>query len=440
MTTEDDGKRLAAAVRHGDAERVRELLDAGAGPDTLDERTGLSVLCSAIAARDEPVAEALVEHGADPLRRLPDGTTPLLRAVDTGSLWLVRAVLPELVRLPGPAREELLDHARHRALTAAEAELRRRTGLPGPAGRTRLEDAIGCWYEELTLGGQTLCDGNLAILTGLEAKLRLRTPFRELLARALTHPDRNRNHQTWSESVTALGDRLDDGTWAEAWDLSRDPDPVNRLFAADVLLALVVGAPATGRAQPFLGRARELMPWAERERDVEVLDVLLNTLTWAEDLETRGIGLRCATHPDPRIRSWAPELLDADAAGRLGPRSLAVLHGLVRDPDADVRARTCHWLAHHRGPEPEVGDALLELTHDERQLTRIHAVAGLAYRDDPRCVEAETRIGPVEPDLGEVEPPLLAVWYYQRRQEERAPDRHPTSDYPGRSIHPPGQE
>ncbi|MFF5025852.1 hypothetical protein ACFY2J_16765 [Streptomyces collinus] len=438
MTTVDDGERLAAAVRQGQAEPVRELLEAGGGPDALDARTGLPVLCSAIAAHAEPVAEVLVEYGADPLRRLPDGTTPLLRAVDTGSPWLMWAVFPEVVRRPGPAREELLARARHRARTGAEAELRRRTGLPGPAGRTIREDETGCWYEELALGGQTLCDGSLAILTGLEAKLRLRTPFPELLARALTHPDRN--HRTWSESVTVLGGRLDDETWAEAWDLSRDPDPVNRLFAADVLLALVVGAPASARPQPFLGRARELLPWAERERDVPVLDVLLNALTWAEDLEPRGIGLRCAAHPDPRIRSWAPELLDADADGSLGPRSLAVLHDLVRDPDADVRARTCHWLEHHRGPEPEVGDALLELTHDERQLTRIHAVAGLAYRDDPRCVEAETRIGPVGPDLGEVEPPLLAVRYYQRRQEERAPDRHPTSDYPGRSIHPPGQE
>ncbi|ANP55571.1 hypothetical protein J2Z21_006464 [Streptomyces griseochromogenes] len=410
-----DGGRLVAAVRRGEAEPVRELLDAGADPDTLDDSTGLPVLCSAIAAYDDPVAEALVEYGADPLRRLPDGTTPLLRAVDSGSLWLMWAVFPEVVQRPGPAREELLDRARHWARTDPEAELRRRTGLPGPVERTRRDDEIGCWYESLALGGQTLYDGHLAILTTLEARLRLRTPFGELLARARAYPDRN--HQTWTETVTALGKRLDDETWATAEDMSRDPDPLNRLFAADVLLSLIIGDPAGG-GQPFLERARELVPWTERERDVEVLDVLLNALTWAEDLGTKGVGLRYLAHPDPRIRSWVPELLDADADG-LSPQSLAALLDLARDPDADVRARTCHWLEHHRGPEPEIGDALLELTRDERQRTRIHAVAGLAYRDDPRCVEAETRIGPIEPDLAEQEPPLLAVRYYRRRQEEQ---------------------
>ncbi|MEV6115717.1 hypothetical protein AB0L59_25220 [Streptomyces sp. NPDC052109] len=48
---------------------------AGGDPDTPDASTGLPVLCRAIAAYDEPVAEALVQSGADPLRRLPDRTT-----------------------------------------------------------------------------------------------------------------------------------------------------------------------------------------------------------------------------------------------------------------------------------------------------------------------------------------------------------------------------
>ncbi|MFB7932947.1 hypothetical protein ACFC4C_27980 [Streptomyces sp. NPDC056039] len=51
-----------------------------------------------------------------------------------------------------------------------------------------------------------------------------------------------------------------------------------------------------------------------------------------------------------------------------------------------------------------------------RQSIRICAVSGLAYRDDPRCVEVEHRIGPVDP-----EPPfderLMDVWRYHRRRE-----------------------
>ena len=61
----------------------------------------------------------------------------------------------------------------------------------------------------------------------------------------------------------------------------------------------------------------------------------------------------------------------------------------------------------------------MELARDERQRTRIHAVAAPAHRDAPRCVEAEAHIGPIEADLAEEELALLAVWYCQRRQEER---------------------
>ncbi len=63
---------------------MRALLDEGADPDAVDEH-GQLVLCTAVAAYDAPVAQALVEGGADPDRPLPDGTTPLLRAVDLGS-------------------------------------------------------------------------------------------------------------------------------------------------------------------------------------------------------------------------------------------------------------------------------------------------------------------------------------------------------------------
>ncbi|MFI9806307.1 HEAT repeat domain-containing protein [Streptomyces sp. NPDC052301] len=413
-----DADRLVTAVRRGDAEQVRELLEAGADPDAPDASTGLPVLCRAIDADDRPVAEALVEAGADPLRRLPDGTTPLLRAVDGGSPGLAQAVLPGVALRPGPVREEVLEHARRLAGTDPEAELRRRTGLPGPVARIRRQDDIGCWYERLTLGGLTLCDGHAAFLTALEARLRLRTPFGELLARALTRPDRD--HEVWTESVLALGARLDDAIWAEAVRLGRDPDPLLRLFAADVLLSTIV-ADAQRRRPTLRDPARDLVPWAERERDTDVLDVLLNGLTWMSGPETDALGLAHVTHPDPRIRSHVPELLDGDE-DVLRPEGLAAVVALARDPDPDVRDRTCFWLSHYRGREPETGDVLVELTHDERQRTRAYAVAALAHRDDPRCVELEHRIGPLEPGTDIDTLPLSAVWYYQRRQEQQKDD------------------
>ncbi|MFF5146185.1 hypothetical protein ACFY6U_41830 [Streptomyces sp. NPDC013157] len=407
--------RLVAAVRRGDAEQVRELLDAGADPDTDDGSTGLPVLCRAISADDQPVAEALVQGGADPLRRLPDGTTPLLRAMEDGSPGLTRAVLPEVALYPGPPREELLGHARRLAGLDPEAELRRRTGLPGPVGRTRRLDDIGCRYERLTLGGLTLGDGHAAFLTALEAKLRLRTPFAELLARALTRPDRD--HAVWTASVLALGARLDDETWAEATRLGRDPDPLLRLFAVDVMLSTII-EDAQRREPALQDRALAFRPWAEREPDTDVLAVLLNGLTWTSGPETEAIGLAYLTHPDPLIRGWVPSLLDRDE-GVLRPEGLAAVLALARDPDPEVREGTCFWLWHYQGPEPEIGDLLVELTHDERQPTRAYAVAALALRDDPRCVAAEHRIGPLEPGMAPDTLPLTAVWWYQRRHGEQ---------------------
>ncbi|MFE1439402.1 hypothetical protein [Streptomyces sp. NPDC058739] len=359
----------------------------------------------------------------------------LFEAVRHGDIDQLRDLLARL-RAPLPAG--LLDHARACVRTGAEAELERLTGLAGPAVRTRLWEETGCWYEELELGGRTLRDGHSAILTELERRARLRVPFGDLLDRALAHPDRD--HAAWAQAVSELGDRQDDETWAAAETLSEDPDPLHRLFAADVLLCLVV-ADLANEDGPFLRRAAELVPWALREPDPAVLDVLLNTLTWTDSQKVKGVGIAYAAHPDPAVRGWVPQLLDheeheeheepaGDGAAEPGaltppsltPPSLAALLALARDPDAGVRARACSWMLHQPVRAPEIADALYELTRDERRRTRIDAVAALAHRDDPRCVAAEARIGPLEDGLDPDGLPLLAVWYHQRRMEERAGD------------------
>ncbi|MFJ8909035.1 hypothetical protein ACIRG8_17610 [Streptomyces sp. NPDC102359] len=96
------------------------------------------MLCRAIAAHEADVAEALVEAGADQDRELPDGTTPLVRAVDGGSPATVTAVLgrePRL-RLPESERAALLARARRWYEEGAEAVLRQRTDAPGPVNST----------------------------------------------------------------------------------------------------------------------------------------------------------------------------------------------------------------------------------------------------------------------------------------------------------------
>ncbi len=409
---------LVAAVRRGDPDEVRALLESGADPETLAD--GLPVLCLAVAAYDEPVAEALLEAGADPLRRLPDGTTPLLRAVDGGSHLLTYALASHRTPLPAPVREELLARARHWTQAGVEAELRRLTGLTGPIERIRVEDGeVGWWCEQLTLGGLTVRDEHRAVLTSMEARHGIRTPFDDLVARALAHPDRD--HVVWSDVVFTLGRRVDEETWQWSRDLLNHPDRLHRLLAADLLLSLILGDIATGRA-PFWERGRELVPWAEQEEDPEVLAVILQAMTHDSAPEIEAVGLSHLAHPDPRVRALVPDTLGHSEDGRsqVRPESLTAVLTLARDEDPAVREAACRWLGYHRGREPEVGDALVALTHDERQPIRICAVSGLAHRDDPRCVEAEHRIGPVDPELP-FDERLMDVWRYQRRREAASP-------------------
>lgn len=400
-------KELVAAVRRGDANEVTALLEAGADPDTPDATDGLPVLCLAVAAYDRPVAEALLQAGADPLRRLPDGSTPLLRAVDGGSHLLTHALATSRIPLPAPARAELLARARRWAEAGTEAELRRLTGHTGPVERIRVEDdEVGWWSEQLTLGGTTVRDEHRAVLTSMEARYGIRTPFDELVARALAHPDRD--HVVWCDVVFTLGRRVDEETWQWSRDLLNHPDRVHRLLAADLLLSLILGDVVTGH-DPFWDRGRQLVPWAEQEQDPEVLAVLLHAMTHDSAPEIEAVGLSYLSHPDPRVRALVPETVHR-------PESLTTMLTLAHDEDPGVRGAVCHWLAHHRGSEPEVGDALVALTHDERQSIRICAVSGLAVRDDPRCVEAEHRIGPLDPELP-FDERLMDVSRYQRRRE-----------------------
>ncbi|MFF7720807.1 hypothetical protein ACFZDB_15700 [Streptomyces luteogriseus] len=399
-------ERLVEAVRRKDPDEVRALLDEGADPDTLV--AGLPVLCLAVAAYDTPVAEALLGGGADALHPLPDGSTPLTRAVDGGSHRLVHALATSRIPLSVPARADMLARARRWAEAGAEAELRRITGLTGPVERIRVvDDEVGWWSEQLTLGGTTVRDEHRAILTSMEARYGIRTPFDELVARALAHPDRD--HVVWCDVVFTLGRRTDEETWLWSRDLLDHPDRTHRLLAADLLLSLILGDFVNG-SQPFWERGRELVPWAEQEEDAQVLAVLLHAMTHDSAPEIEAVGLSYLTHPDPRVRALVPQTVHR-------PESLTTVLTLAHDEDPGVREAVCHWLAHHRGSEPEVGDALVTLTHDERQVIRICAVSGLAVRDDPRCVEAEHRIGPVDPDQP-FDERLLDVWRYQRRREK----------------------
>ncbi|MEU1329705.1 ankyrin repeat domain-containing protein [Streptomyces sp. NPDC005865] len=270
------GTRLVAAVRAGEVEAVRRLLESGTDPDTRTA-DGLPVLCLTVAGHDPAVAEALVEAGADPDRPLPDGTTPLWRAVDGGSPAVVAAVLgkePRL-RLPAPARERLVALARRRYEEGVAAELRRRTGAAGPAVTERVMDDAYDWVEQVTLGGLTLRSGHGAILTSLEWAFRILTPVDELVDRAVRAPDED--HVDWSAVCWILAERPSDETRSAVVSHRHHPDPVHRRFVADYLQRksfVVTGSPRHAEQDAEL-----LTAWAAEETYGALLAKVLEALT-----------------------------------------------------------------------------------------------------------------------------------------------------------------
>ncbi|MEV8455371.1 ankyrin repeat domain-containing protein [Streptomyces sp. NPDC052095] len=436
--------RLVAAVRAGDAETVRALLDEGARPDAVGA-DGLPLLCSAVAAYDAPVAEALVQGGADPDRRLPDGTTPLWRAVDGGSPAVFAAVLGDepRLRLPQDTREALLALARRWYEAGAAEELRRRTGAPDTAVGVPVQDGVYAWETvgQVSLGGLVARSGHGAILTALEWAFRVLTPVDELIARAVGQPDEDQ--VTWWEVCSVLCRRRSRETWSAVTAHRHHPDPAHRRVVARYLWMRGV----SDSAPSFLTEAGDLLAvWAAEETDGAVLPHVLDAFTEYVHPGLEAIGLRYADHPDPRVRREVPAAFLGDGVP-LTEAARTALSALVRDPDATVRMNACRagagdlallpritralliltgdpdtalrgtaaaGLAASPDRSPAVADALWTLLDEDDPITRLEAAYGLALRDDPRTAEAIDRAGPLhrfDPDHR-----ANALWDWKRRR------------------------
>ncbi|MGA4845155.1 ankyrin repeat domain-containing protein [Streptomyces sp. G5(2025)] len=443
------GVRLMAAVRAGDADAVRALLDAGADPDT--EVDGLSALCVALAAYDEAVTEALVRAGADPDRVLPDGTTLLWRAVDGGS----PAVFVDLLgsdareRLPEAARERLLALARGWYETGAAEELRRRTGARGPAVMARVQEDAYHWVEEISLGGRVVRAGHGAVLTWLEWAFRVLTPVDELVARAVRQ--RDEDHVDWTTARWILVQRRSDETWSAVVAHRHHPDPWYRRFVTDYVRMRSLVDPGH---RYYRKREGELLAaWAAEETDVDMLAEVLTALAEYEHPGQEAVGLRHAGHPDPRVRREVPCLLSDDDGDPRSPTAKDAMLALMSDPDAEVRLYASSAamdgdelraqatdalllltrspvvparhgaavkLAASRDRTPAVADALFALLDEDEQLVRLEAAWGLARRDDPRTEEAYERVGPLGPGFEHDHRAHALGEWRQRRSEEAA--------------------
>jgi hypothetical protein len=403
-----------------------------------------SSLLTAVEAFDVDAAEALVEGGADPDRPLPDGSTPLSRAVASGSPAMVRVLLGDgaRLRLPAAERERLLALARHWYETGAEAEVRRLTGTGEAARIVRVEDSRFGATDRITLGGVTVRGAHGAILTMLEWDFRILTPPAELIDRAArTDPD----HVDWWESLWTLGERRSEQTWQAVIAHRHHPSPGHRLFVADHLRCL--GITTALGAERRREADRLLASWVAEESEPEVLATVLEAQAEGDDPELPS-ALPHTSHADPRVRraaascviKWAgapaPEALaavvalaqDSDAgvraetataagyAGRLTPGARRVLLALREDPDGAVRTAAARALRLSRDSHPSVVEALWQLLDEEEQDLRLEGAFGLSLLDDPRTPEAYDRVGPLGPDFLEDER-SDGLWRWRHRRK-----------------------
>jgi ankyrin repeat protein len=113
----DEALPLLAAVRRGDRDVTRALIDAGA-PVDVHFKSATCALAEAIDQTtdgDEPprIVELLVTRGADVNRRFPDGRTPLFAAAEAGNIRVINFLLARGARV----NDRVLDDG---ALDAAE--------------------------------------------------------------------------------------------------------------------------------------------------------------------------------------------------------------------------------------------------------------------------------------------------------------------------------
>ncbi|MFD8861047.1 HEAT repeat domain-containing protein [Streptomyces vinaceus] len=406
---------------------------------------GLPALCAAVAAHDFAAAEALVGAGADPDRVLPDGTTPLLRAVESGSPAVVRALLRDdaRLRLPEAERARLLETARRWYEEGAQARLRRLTGEAGPAHTAWAGEAEYEGVPEVVLGGRSVRAGHGAVLTLLEWEFRVLAPVAELVARGVRFPEED--HVDRNASLQVLNSRRSAHTWAEAAAFRHDRDPRRRAFTVDVVRQQLFSRGHTAHPGWYEKECKRiLVEWEPGETDAEVLGGVLGALAETDAPGLDDIGLRRAAHPDPGVRRRVPGLFrpplspdvrralrdlcrDGDGAVRAsaaevlageepGQEHRELLSDLLRDPDPEVVRRTVRALGRAADGPPETAELLVRCLDSEDQDIRLSAAYGLAVRDDPRTPGAYARIGPLRPGY-EHDPRMDGLWRWRHRNE-----------------------
>ncbi|MFF4160920.1 HEAT repeat domain-containing protein [Streptomyces sp. NPDC001678] len=358
-----------------------------------------------------------------------EGASPLLLAVDRGDYEFVTNHPVPYGPGPGTEGRRALDLARYWCEAGAEAELRRRSGVTGPAERMAVRHD-GDWVShELSLGGLKVRTGHAAILTYLESKYGIAPSFEELKHRALAEGDVE--HVVWLETTSVLWQRQlrtptdPNAVWNAAAALADSPDPLERRFGADVLYCIDLFDESDDF--PFDGPLGNLfLSWAAREEDSRVLRVLANGLSGTS---ARAVPLLTALtrHADPHVRAGAVSGLSFPVnAG--DEEAVAAVVERARDEVPAVRRSACQVLGAVPAGHPDITvahtpagplrlDTLAACLSDEEEDVRVTAAFGLGMSDDPRADDVLR----LYEGLGEDSSyhwELYSVWARRRRREQ----------------------
>ncbi|RFU87120.1 hypothetical protein DY218_08425, partial [Streptomyces triticagri] len=353
------------------------------------------------------------------------GVLPLVAAARRGSVATVRALL----RHGASGQREALDEARRWPAAEVAERLREQVGaLGGPVVSYVLPEGSGVVVVAETVradgpaGGAELETGHGAIATLLERELGIRSPFGELLDRAL--PFLDPENENWTESVAALRGRNDEITYRAAAALSRSPDPWRRVFAVEVLGGLddsfgprvlpllrelaqepgSDGGTGGGDEDQEAGVHAGVVPHTGvvpltgpgRDARTELVRSLVLALAGRGGPAAVHDVLRHAGHPDAAVRRAVAFALHEQLPGGAEEPAIAALVRLSADPDSEVREWSVTALGRLGGDGPGVRAALAARRADADPATAAEAAHGLALRGDPRAADAVLRLLSIE--------------------------------------------
>jgi HEAT repeat protein len=209
----------------------------------------------------------------------------------------------------------------------------------------------------------------------------------ELLARLLDYDEEDERsseaHFDRVEEVFAALDSpenrlgLAEAFWAE-------PDEAVRALGFDLLA--VQAHRFDWHVAPLIDAAGRVRVEGPERAGVRLRRAAANALACVvDDVRVLGPLLRFAADEDPVVR-WQVARGVPVGVDPLPPEAVAVLTGMLRDEDADVRDWAAFALGSRENDTPELRDALARLLFDAAEDTAAEAAYALARRKDPRVL------------------------------------------------------